>query len=96
MKNHEVLLAHWWYKRRQKLIKSRKNFKRSCNQQRPRIVCELYVKLRQDEEAFSKYVGMSVDNFDELLQLIKDKLGKVKSVGHQSLEPASKLLVTLR
>ncbi|PIO23178.1 hypothetical protein AB205_0203050, partial [Aquarana catesbeiana] len=56
----------------------------------------LYNDLRQHEEKFFNYSRMSVNSFDELLRLLGTRLENQNTTFRNSVEPAERLLVTLR
>ncbi|XP_073474037.1 uncharacterized protein [Aquarana catesbeiana] len=56
----------------------------------------LYNDLLQHEEKFFNYSQMSVNSFDELLRLLGTRLEYQNTTFRNSVEPAERLLVTLR
>lgn len=56
----------------------------------------LFQELRQHEERFYVYFRMTVDCFDELLELIKPDIKKQFTNYRRPIEPAERLAVTLR
>ncbi|PIO35237.1 hypothetical protein AB205_0055390, partial [Aquarana catesbeiana] len=56
----------------------------------------LYNDLRQHKEKFFNYSRMSVNSFNELLRLLGTRLEYQNTTFRNSVEPAERLLVTLR
>ena len=56
----------------------------------------LFNQARQDEDKFYNFVRMSSESFDELLNILKQKLRKLDTHMRSSIPPEEKLVITLR
>ncbi|KAL4112615.1 hypothetical protein QTP88_016366 [Uroleucon formosanum] len=56
----------------------------------------LYPKLRDHDEKFFNYFRMSIESFDDLLDLIKNELEANEQAVRYCISPQEKLIVTLR
>lgn len=56
----------------------------------------LYKNLREHPEKFFNYFRMSIRSFDELHNILKDKISKTDTVLRRSITSEERLMVTLR
>ena len=56
----------------------------------------LYYELRKDDSKFFNYTRMSVESFDQLLQLIRNEIEGRNTNFRQNIRSEEKLMVTLR
>lgn len=56
----------------------------------------LFSELRLDEEKFFNYFRMSISSFDELCNILKDKIKREDTIMRKSIPPEERLAVTLR
>lgn len=56
----------------------------------------MFQEHRKYEDKFFSYYRMSVGSFDELLSAVCEKIRKTDTVMKRSIEPAERLVITLR